>query len=352
MNQVNIFLNLILLTLTVYAETPTESSNQAALTVSTINPQSTTWKLTVPAVGSLYAWQEAIIASEISGLRIVEVLADVGQKVKKGELLAILAQDTVEAVVAQRRAEAAQAKVVVSQAKAESSRALKAKGALSEQQLEQYVFAQERAQATFDAVTAVLRNEEIRLEKTRIYAVDDGIISSRNATLGAVVQTGSELFRLVRQNRIEWRAEVTAEHISQIKVKQTANVVLPDGNTVKGKVRVIAPTLEVKTRKALVYVDLSSSKLARVGMFVHGDILISTDKVLTLPLSAITLRDGFNYIFVVASDNKVEQRKISIGRVQEDRVEILTRLSKKTDVVLSGGAFLEDGDVVNVVQAK
>lgn len=351
-----LYINLMMLNVPLHAETPPEkqieTTNQPALTVTTVTPSSVTWPVTIAATGGLYAWQEAIIASEIGGLRIVEILADVGETVKKGKLLAILERDTVEATLAQRRAEVAQAQVAVAQAKSEAARARKAKNSLSKQLVEQYLFTQERTQAALDAIVAAQRNEEIRLEKTRIYAVDDGTISSRNATLGAVVQVGSELFRIVRKNRIEWQAEVTAEQISQIQVKQKARIELPDGTTVKGKVRMIAPTLDPKTRKALVYINLSKNNQVRAGMFARGEIIISKSKVTTLPTSAVILRDGFNYLFIVTPDNTVEQMKVAIGRVKDDQIEILTRLSSKTAVVLSGGAFLENGDKVTVTQAN
>lgn len=334
------------------AATATEATNQPALTVTTVKPRSKTWSVTVSATGGLYAWQEAIIASEISGLRITEVSVDVGQSVKKGDVLATLAQDTVEATLAQRNAEVAQAQVALAQAQADAARARKAKKALSEQQTEQYFFTQDRVQAILDAAKAAQHNEEIRLEKTRIYAVDDGTISVRSATLGAVVQSGSELFRLVRQNRIEWRAEVTAAQLGDIRVKQTARVELPSGQTVSGKVRSLAPTLDPKTRKALVYVDLSSSNLVRAGMFARGEILVDSTKAIVLPASAIILRDGFNYFFVVTKDGTVEQRKVVIGRVQDDAIEVLTSLESKAAVVLTGGAFLEDGDKVRVIQSQ
>lgn len=330
----------------------TEVTNQPALTVTTVKPRSKTWPVAVTATGGLYAWQEAIIGAEVSGLRIVEVLGDVGQVVKKGDVLANLSQDTVAAALAQRRAEVAQAEVALAQAKADAARARKAKKALSEQQTEQYFFAQDRAQALVDAAKAVLNNEEIRLEKTHIYAVDDGIISSRSATLGAVVQSGNELFRLIRQNRIEWRAEVTDEQFSQIRINQSVRIELPDNKTVDGKVRVISPALDTKTRKALVYVDLSNDDLVRAGMFVRGEILIDNTKAVTLPVSAVVLRDGFNYLFVVKADDSVESRKVSIGRVRDDLVEIVTDLESKAVVVLTGGAFLEDGDKVRVVQSQ
>ncbi len=148
------------------------------------------------ANGAINPWQEAIIASEISGLRITDVLTDVGDEVKKGQELVKLSQAAVQADVAQKQASLAEAR-----ANADRARRLKSSGAIPAQQIDQYLTGEAIAQAALDA-------QQIRLAQTRILAPDDGIITTRTATLGAVVQTGTELFRMVRQHKLEWRAEV------------------------------------------------------------------------------------------------------------------------------------------------
>jgi RND family efflux transporter MFP subunit len=190
--------------------------------------------------------------------------------------------------------------------------------------------------------------QRIRQGQTRILAVDDGVVSARSATLGMVVQTGTELFRLVRQGRTEWRAEVTAEQLAQVKPGQAAELTLPGGETVIGSVRVAAPTLDANTRYALVYVDVPGDSPARPGMFARGLIRLGQSTALSLPESAVSLRDGNSYIFVVGTDDRVAQVKVETGRRAAGRVEILGGLEPDARVVERGGAFLNDGDLVRV----
>ena len=176
------------------AATDKAAAPKAALAVTITTPKMEDWHTSITATGSLAAWQEAVIAAEISGLRITELKVDVGDRVKKGQELAILAKESVEADIAKAKAGVAQAQASLAEAKvnADRARSLKSSGALPAQQIDQYLTGETTAQANLEAQQAVLKGEEIRLRQTRIIAVDDGVISSRSATLGSVVQTGTE----------------------------------------------------------------------------------------------------------------------------------------------------------------
>jgi len=336
-----------------YAKEENTHTPRPALTVTTVKPSRENWPLTISANGSLAAWQEAVVAAETGGLRITRIYADVGSTVRRGQKLAQLAQDLVKADLEQQQARVAQAKAELAEAKANAQRArnLEGRSALSDQQINQYLIGQDKAQANLDAAEAQLKSQQIRLAQTNIVAVDDGVISSRSATLGTVVQVGTELFRLVRQNRIEWRAEVMADQASHIKSGQKTRVQLTSGEIIEGTVRVTAPTFDTNTRKTLVYVDLPADTSARAGMFARGDILVGATEALTLPQSAVVLRDGFSYVFEIGRDQRVMQRKIVTGRRANDRVEIVDGIANNANVVASGGAFLNDGDTVRVAAA-
>lgn len=318
-------------------DVPADPPAKAALSVSVATPVEENWDSGIAANGSLNAWQEAIIASEISGLRIIEVLVDVGDQVQKGQELVKLSQASVKADLAQ-----AQAKLDEARTNAQRARRLKVSGALPAQQIDQYLTGEAVAQAALDA-------QQIRLAQTRVVAPDNGVISARSATLGAVVQTGTELFRMVRQNRIEWRAEVPGRDITRVKTGQKVHINLPTGEKTTGEVRVVSPTLDPNTRNATVYVSLPPDTPARAGMFAEGEILTGSVKALSLPQTAVILRDGNNYAFEVDADNHVNQRQVTIGRHANGRVEIVSGLAADARVVATGGAFLNDGDTVQVV---
>jgi RND family efflux transporter MFP subunit len=322
------------------------------LTVTTVTPQREQWSLSQSANGGLYAWQDGIIAAETSGLRITRLLADVGTEVKRGQKLAQLSQDLVKADLAQKEALVAQAKADLAEAEANAKRTIEAKGsnAFSEQQITQYLIARDKAKAGLAAAEAQLKAQQIRLQQTNIVAVDDGVISSRSATLGAVVQTGTELFRLVRQNRLEWRAELMAEQLVQIRPGQKVDIHLSNGEVINGTVRVRSPTIDPDTRKALVYVDLPASESARPGMFVRGEILLGQKEALTVPESALVMRDGYTYVFELNAKRQVTQRKVVTGRRANRRVEILQGLDASAVIVATGGAFLNSGDTVLIAE--
>lgn len=325
----------------------------AALTVTAVEPRLEQWPVTIPANGNLTAWQEAVIAAETSGLRIVDLSADVGSRVHRGQVLGQLAQDVVLADVALQEARVAQAKAALSeaQANAERARELSGRSTLSDQQTKQYLVAEESAKANLAAAEAQLRGQQIRLDQTHIRAVDDGVVSVRSATLGSVVQAGTELFRLVRQNRVEWRAEVMAEQLGRIAPEQRASIHLPGGVTVAGVVRIAAPTFDAATRMALVYVDLPDPGPARPGMFARGEVVVAETPALSVPEPAVVLRDGNSYVFTLTADDRVVENKVSTGRRSANRVEIVAGLRADERVVARGGAFLNDGDTVRVLES-
>ncbi len=187
-----------------------------ALTVSLASPAQRAWPETVPASGWLKPWQEAIIASETSGLRITDVLVDVGSVVTKGQTLVRLSQDSVLADLRKQAAAVETAKANLAKAKADADRArqLRTSGALSAQNITERLTDEQTAKASLESEEAALESQKIKLAQTTITAVDDGLITSRSAELGAVVSSGTELFHLVRQQRVEWQAEVSARYPS------------------------------------------------------------------------------------------------------------------------------------------
>ena len=187
-----------------------------------------------------------------------------------------------------------------------------------------------------------------RLAQTRITAPDDGTITSRLATLGAVVQTGDELFRLNRGDRLEWRAELPAAELAQVKPGMPVHVTTTAEQQLTGTVRRVAPTLDAASRTGIVYVDLPTGQSARAGMFAHGAIELGQQEVLTVPQSALLLRDGFHYLFAIRADNTLRQIKVEPGLRRGDEIAILTGLATSTNIVNSGVGFLNEGDKVRV----
>lgn len=338
------------------AHAPQAASPKPSLTVTVARPEASELAVTLAANGNVAAWQEASVGSESNGLKLAEVRVNVGDLVKKGQLLATFSPESVRADVAQAKASLAEARATAADATGTAARArtLQATGAMSQQQINQYQTAEQTAKARVEAAEAVLEAQQVRGRNTQVLAPDDGVISSRSATVGSVVAAGTELFRLIRQGRLEWRAEVTSAELGRIVVGTPVAITSASGAQVGGKVRSVAPTVDPQTRAALVYVDIPNvlqNTGLKAGMFARGEFQLGRSSAITVPQASIVPRDGFNHLLLLQPDHRVSQLKIETGRRAGDRVEVRTPLPADAQVVVQGAGFLNDGDLVRVVDA-
>ncbi len=332
-----------------------QAAPKPALTVTVAVPESVRLPIKLAANGNIAAWQEAVIGAESSGLRLTDVRVNVGDVVKAGQVLATFATDSVQADVAQARASLleAQANAFDAAGNAERARSLQSSGALSTQQINQYQTLEKTAKARAEAAQAVLSAQQLRSRQTQVLAPDSGVISARTATVGSVVGSGAELFRMIRQGRLEWRAEVTSSELGRIAVGTPVSVVPASGGTLRGRVRMVAPSVDPQTRAALVYVDLPASgktSTAKAGMFARGEFELGATEALTVPQRALVVRDGFNYLFQLGDGNRVSQLKVQTGRLAGERVEVVSGLPADARIVVNGAGFLNDGDLVRLSQ--
>ena len=333
----------------------TQAAPKPALTVTVETPRSIRLPIRLSANGNIAAWQEAVIGAESSGLRLTEVRVNVGDVVKAGQVLATFSTDSVQADVAQARASLleAQANAFDAAGNAERARSLQSSGALSTQQINQYQTTEKTAKARAEAAQAVLGAQQLRGRQTQVLAPDSGVISARTATVGSVVGSGAELFRMIRQGRLEWRAEVTSAELGRIAIGTPVSVAPASGGELRGRVRMVAPSVDPQTRAALVYVDLpasSKTSTAKAGMFARGEFELGATDALTVPQRALVVRDGFNYLFRLGEGNRVSQLKVQTGRLAGERVEVVSGLPADARIVVNGAGFLNDGDLVRVGQ--
>ena len=305
----------------------------------------------IPATGNVVAWQEANVGAEADGLRLTDVKVNVGDTVKRGQVLALFNADIVEAELVEARASVDQAEAEVAEAETNARRAkkLESSGAMSAQQIDQYVVGAMTARARLEVARAIEKKSRLRLAQTRVLAPSDGIITSRAATVGAVVAAGQELFRLIKDGRLEWRAEVAIADMAKLAPGQSVLISTQGRGPIHGTLRMIAPAISTETRNGLVYVDLPGNSAVRAGAFARGHFEVGEDSTLTVPQSAVLLRDGFNYVMCVGPTSKVVMKKVAVGRRIGDRVEITEGLAAAENVIASGVGFLSEGDLVNVV---
>ncbi|MDY7579284.1 efflux RND transporter periplasmic adaptor subunit [Herbaspirillum sp. RTI4] len=320
------------------ATTAAQARTVPALTVSIVKPVVAMWDETLTASGAIAPWQEAIIGSQIGGYQLAQVLVNVGDRVKKGQTLARLNPDLLLAEEAQLRAAYEQA-----DANAKRATSLQGSGGISDQDV---------LQATTQSKTALaqLAFKKLQLSYTNVVAPEDGVISARTATLGAVTATGQELFRMIVRERLEWRGEATAEQLARIVRGQRIALTLPGGGLAKAIVRQTAPSLDTASRMGLIYADISDNGTARAGMYANGAIALPPIKALVVPAQSVVIRDGHSYALVLRTDgsDKVDRRIITTGRLQGNHIEITEGVTTNDNVVVAGAGFLNDGDTVRV----
>jgi len=333
--------------------TPAEPS--PALTVTVASPGRVPWPQVVEASGAVAAWQEAIIGARVSGLPLAEVNVNVGDTVKRGQVLARFDTSMVRAELAEAQARLVEAKAETKQAAVNRDRALmlRQSGALSEQQILQYVTQADTAQAQQGVAEASLQAAQIKLDNTRVTAPDDGVISARTATLGQVAdaQSGAQLFKLIRQSRLEWRGELTPAQMGQIRLSSPVLLALPDGSQAKATIRQLAPALDANSRLGIAYADIAPGSSARASMYVRGRVELAATDALVVPGESVTIRDGRSYVFAVEG-NRVKQVPVTTGRRVGNEIEIVQGMTGDERIAVRGAGFLNDGDLVAIASGN
>lgn len=324
----------------------------AALTVTTATVSSLEWSDSIEASGGIVAWQEAIIGAQLTGLRLIDVLVDTGDQVKKGQIIARFESASLLNERALLKANLDEASALVLQASVDYKRALALSqtGGISRQNLLQAETQKQTTAAAALAVKAQLASNTLQLSYINVVAPDNGVISSRSATLGAIGSVEEELFRLIRDNRIEWHGQLTAMQATQLAVGQKVTLDLANNSTATAYVRQISPTMNPETRMITAYAAIEPNSKARAGMFATGNIQLNKTPALVVPAASVVIRDGRSYVFeLVAATQQVIQRPVEVARRQGDYVEVIGKIQANTTVINQGAGFLSEGDIVKVV---
>ncbi len=326
-------------------------SNDASLTINVSKVELKDFTRYLNTNGAINAWQDVIIAAEVGGYRVEEVLVDVGDYVSKGDELVRLSTSLLEtdvssreAALKQREAEAVNARLALERGLSVAERDL-----LSPSDIDRLKSESIAADGRVDAAMADLEAARVRLQFAHVKAPDDGVISARTVSVGQIAQAGTELLRLVRQNRVEWRGEIPESDLPGLRPGQQVTVTSVDGREHSGSIRIVSPTVNPSTHNGMVYVDVPADEALRPGMFARGRIELSRGKALVVPLGSIVTNDGYHYVFTVNPDHTVRRQIIETGVIQGDNIEVLRGLEAGVSVVTSGAGFLKDGDLVNVI---
>lgn len=322
----------------------------AGLAVTAITLETTTLARGITANGTVHPWQEIIISPEVGGYRVAAVNVDVGDKVRRGQELVRLSDVLLVSEVTSKKANLQSAVASLENAAAAHRRArsLSTSGALSQADLDKLMSEESAASARVEVAKADLDSAQLRVLYTRVTAPDNGVIFSRSVAIGQIAGVGGEMLRMVRQGRVEWRAEVPEARMRNITPGQHVHLVMADGSEHDGKVRTVSPTIESATRAGLVYVDIASDT-ARPGMYARGEIVLDNLPAQMAPVASVVIQDGYSYVFVVTDKQTVQRRRIETGSVKGSAIEILSGIQTGERIVEKGAGFLKDGDKVNVV---
>lgn len=301
------------------------------------------------ATGNVVAWREMPISTEASGLAITELTVDEGDRVESNQLLARLNSSILIAQVAQQEATVAELEATLASAQSDVRRARGvASGVISAQATEQRETLVATTTAKLAAARAALDETKARLKQTEIHAPSAGIIASRSVTLGQVMQTGTEMFRIIQDSRIEVNALIPETDVADVRAGQSVRIIGPTGEDQQGSVRLVAPVVDTKTRLGIARVSLPTGTSLKPGMFARVEIAADAAASLTVPLKAIVWHEARAGVFTVTDSGVARLTGISLGRKTSEQVEVTSGLSAGDHVVIDGAGLLKDGDSVRV----
>ena len=294
-------------------------------------------KITGP--GTVEAWQEVAVGAETGGLTAVSLLADEGQSVKQGQPLLKMDDVLLQAQVKQASANADQAKKAYDRAQT-----LFNQGYLSAAALDQ-------AQASMLTTEAAKETADTQLSLSTVKAPVSGIVTERKAVLGQIVQQGAELFKIVRDGRVELNMQVVEADLHDVKPGMAVTVTSESTGPVQGTVRIVTPQVDPQTRLGLARVSVPWSSGLRPGMFGTGIIDAGMQSVMTVPQTAIVYSENQPAVLIVGAANKVALSKVTLGDHIGNDVVVKDGVAVGDKVVTTGAGFLNSGDTVKLAAA-
>ncbi|MFD1745751.1 efflux RND transporter periplasmic adaptor subunit [Rhizobium helianthi] len=340
-------------------------------------------KDSIIASGTIRPVQEVFVQPLVDGLSIKSLRVDVGDRVKAGQVLAELNSDSLllqksqleankakaEAGLAQFRAQVIEAQANADDAARQRDRtaALAKNGTVSTAQVEQTAATAQAALARLNAAKQAVNVGEadvkvvqtqiddinLRLERTDVKAPLDGVISRRDAKVGAIASgAGQPLFNMIRDGEIELVADVPEGMIGRISQGMKASVTIA-GTTkaLAGTVRLVGPVVDQTTRLGAVHIVVDEDSGARPGMYASAEIIVEETRGLALPQSAVTSDRKGSFARKV-ENNIVKQVAVETGIQDAGMVQILSGLSAGDEVVAKAGAFVRNGDHIRPVPVE
>jgi RND family efflux transporter MFP subunit len=329
------------------------AAGTSALAVSVATAQTQDIARSLLVSGPVSAWEDMQLGVELNGLRVTALHVDVGQQVRKGDLLLEIDHRSLDSELAQAAAALREAEAGAILARSQLARAepLVRDKYISATQLDELRAGRTQAEARVATARAARDAAALRRSYADLRAPEAGVISRRLVQPGQVVAAGTQLLGLIRDGRLEWRAELAEAELAQVQPGDRIVLKTRDGTAVEGRVRAVSPGVDARTRTGTIHADLPDPRGLQPGTYLQGTIDVGIGNGLTVPVAAVVLRDGFPTVFTVDAKSVVHQQRVQTGSQANGRIEILQGLQPGARVVVDGAGFLADGDSVRVVDA-
>ncbi len=362
----------------VQAEKP--AINAPSIVVTTVTERKLTDR--VLTSGTIQPVEEVYVQPLVEGLSIKTLKADVGDKVKAGDVLATLMDDTL--ILQKSQLEANKAKVVAAGAQAEAQRlsvktnldeanrqlgrgeSLAKTGTISTAQLDQLKAAATSAAASLNSaeqsikanaadmkvIEAQIADIDLKLSRTEVKAPVNGVISARTAKVGAIASgAGQPLFTLIRDEALELKADLAEDDVLKVAKDQKVTISLAgSGKKIAGTVLKVEPTVNTTTRLGTVEVKIDNPDAVRAGMYAQADITVAERTAPSLPVTAVTTSSDATTARLVR-DDVVHIVPVETGIQDGQYIEISKGLQPGDKVVAKAGAYVRDGDRVKPVES-
>lgn len=331
-------------------------STSSAMAVTTAPVEMRDLARTVLVSGAVAPVEEMQLGVEVSGLRVTDLLVDVGQQVRRGQVLLRLDRRMLDSELQQAEAALREAEAGAALARANLTRGENLAGEryISAGQLDELRAARTQSEARVGTARAGRDAAVLRRSFAELRAPADGVVSKRLVQPGQVVAAGGELLRLIRDGRLEWRAELPVAQLSSVKPSDRIALRGTAGAVIEGRVRAVSPGVDAATRTGTVYADLPDPGGLAAGAYLEGRIDTGRARVATVPAAAVVLRDGFATLYTVEPKDGAHvarARRVRTGARDGTHVEVLDGPKPGQPVVVKGAGFLADGDIVRVVPA-
>ncbi|WP_406852935.1 efflux RND transporter periplasmic adaptor subunit [Brevundimonas sp. BH3] len=321
-------------------------------TVSAITTTQASLPRIVVASGTVSAWEEVPVGAETGGLTATVVHVDEGSYVRQGQPLVQMNDVLLRAQMRQQQASVQTAEANVARDDAALARAqeLKEKGFLSQAALDKALADQRASAANLAAARAGLAETRTRVEQAVIRAPVSGQIISRSVTRGQIIQQGAELFRMVRDGRLELDAQIPETDLPALAAGQSARITASQVAPTTGTVRIVTPEVDAQTRLGIARISLAPNSGLKAGMFARAEISAGTRDATVVPTAAVLYRNNKSGVFVIEAGNKVRFVPVTV-LMRDDTQTSVGDLPVGARVAVQGAGFLNDGDAVTVARA-